>query len=122
MGNNFSQSNVPQDLNMQALRSAITSAGDVAKGCRFAVMIRPSGGKLVNMVPRDLVYMCEAAEFPGRCFDVSQIRYWGAGQVFPNNTLYETSNLSFKLNDKITSADFSFTFCSSCSLQFHFNF
>ena len=95
MGNNFSQSNVPQDLNMQALRSAITSAGDVAKGCRFAVMIRPSGGKLVNMVPRDLVYMCEAAEFPGRGFDVTQIRYWGAGQVFPNNTLYETSNLSF---------------------------
>jgi hypothetical protein len=95
MGNNFSQSNVPQYLDIQSLRSAFTKAGDVAKGCRFAAVIRPNGDKILNLIPRDLIYMCESVEFPGRGFDVTQIRYWGAGQVFPNNTLYETSNMSF---------------------------
>lgn len=84
---------------MQSIRSAITAAGEFAKGCRFAVLIRSSGSangsKILNLIPRDLVYMCDAIEFPGRGFDVTQIRYWGAGQVFPNNTLYETSNMSF---------------------------
>jgi len=95
MGNNFSQSSVPQNLDVQSLRSAITSAGDVAKGCRFAAVIQPNGPKIVNIVPRDLVYMCDAVEFPGRGFDITEIRYWGPGQIFPNNTKYETCNMSF---------------------------
>ena len=100
MGNiKLNQTNVPQNLDMQSIRSAIASSIELAKACRFVAVIHASGSaegsKITNLIPRDLLYFCESVEFPGRGFDVTQIRYWGAGQVFPNNTLYETANMSF---------------------------
>jgi hypothetical protein len=96
MGTNFSQVNVPQNLDMQSLKAAADSAGQYAKGCRFAAVIKPTGSSIIGLIPRDLVYMCEAVEFPGRGFDITEIRYWGPKQVFPNNVMYGSGiNMQF---------------------------
>lgn len=75
--------------------AATNAAGPLAKGCRFLALIQPAGGAISNLVPRDLMYMCESVEYPGRGFDVTQIRYYGPSQVFPNNTMYNTANMQF---------------------------
>lgn len=75
--------------------AATNAAGPLAKSCRFLALIQPAGGAISNLVPRDLMYMCESVEYPGRGFDVTQIRYYGPSQVFPNNTMYNTANMQF---------------------------
>ena len=88
----YQASNPPRNLRMSDIEAAINGAGPLAKSCRFAVMITPT----TNLsVPNDLMYMCESVEFPGRGFDVTQIRYYGPSQVMPNNTMYNTANMQF---------------------------
>lgn len=96
MGNNFKQNNVPQKLDLQSLRAAADNAGQYAKSCRFVALIQPTGERIANLVPRDLLYMCEAVEFPGRGFNTTEIRYWGPSQVMPNNVMYGSGiNMQF---------------------------
>jgi hypothetical protein len=73
---------------MNDVLRAANGAGQFAKGCRFAVRIVPSGNAILNLKMDDLIYMCDSVEYPGRGFDVTQIRYYGASQIFPNNTMY----------------------------------
>lgn len=88
------QENVPQSLSLNDFRSAADAAGQYAKNCRFVVRIgQPTG--LSQKIPNDLHLMCEAVEFPGRGFNVTETRYYGPSQSFPNNTMYNTSNMSF---------------------------
>lgn len=91
----YTPSNSPKNLNLNDLMRASDGAGQFAKQCRFAVRIVAEGGAINTLIPDDLIYMCDAVEYPGRGFDVTQIRYYGPGQVFPNNTLYNTANMSF---------------------------
>jgi len=97
----YQPTNIPINLNLNDLKSAADNAGQYAKSCRFVVRIGASsltGGssilKIMNTT-KDFIYMCEAVEFPGRGFDVTQIRYNGPSQVFPNNTMYNQASLSF---------------------------
>lgn len=92
---NYNPSNPPKNLSMSEFYKASKNAGSFAKQCRFAVRIIPYGASVSNLNNDSLVYMCDAVEFPGRGFDVTQIRYYGPGQVFPNNTMYNTTNISF---------------------------
>lgn len=96
-------SNSPTGLDVNNFRSALDSLGQVAKSCRFAVTITPvqgSQGNLLNALsyrselPK-MIYVCDVAEFPGRGFNVSETRYYGPAQVFPNNTVYQPANFSF---------------------------
>ena len=43
----------------------------------------------------DLIYMCDAAQLPGRGFGVTEVRYYGPSQALPNNSEYETASFSF---------------------------
>ena len=92
---NYSPQNPPRNLSMNQFRAAVDNAGQFAKQCRFVVRINGAGSAINDLISNDLMYMCDAVEFPGRGFDVTQIRYYGPGQVFPNNTMYNTTNLSF---------------------------
>lgn len=93
----YSTTNLPTNLSMNDVKSAIDSAGQYAKGCRFIVRIQAEGQSITNIMAgtKDFIYMCDAVEFPGRGFDVTQIRYNGPGQVFPSNVLYQQASLSF---------------------------
>ena len=82
-----------KDLNMLRFRSVLDSGGSLAKACRYVVAIRPPTA--LKTFPRDLHYLCEAADLPGRGFAVSQIRYYGPSQVLPNNTEYQPLALTF---------------------------
>ena len=96
-------SNVPTNLEIKDFLSRVNLLGGLAKSCRFAVRfnIRSTTNiNLLNALPyRDrlsnLLYVCDAVEFPGRGFETSQIRYYGPSQTLPNNSEYGPCNLSF---------------------------
>ena len=98
----YSSTNMPTNLSMNDVKSAIDNAGQYAKGCRFIVRIQAAGPSIVNLMKgtRDFMYLCDAVEFPGRGFDVTQVRYNGPGQVFPSNVLYQQCTLSFLCRTK----------------------
>lgn len=96
-------SNVPTSLNMVDFLSKVNSLGGPANQCRFAVRfnIRNTSGSnnILNTLPysnnlKDLVYVCDAVEFPGRGFGVSTFRQNGPSQSVPNNAEYQPCNLS----------------------------
>lgn len=95
---NIRQSNLPQKLNMDDFISALDNLGSVAKSCRFIAKIMPNSDTLKSRLPNsdDFHLICDAAEFPGRGFNVTEARYYGPTRVFPNNTVYDSGyNLSF---------------------------
>ena len=90
--NQVSQTGI-KDLDMQKFRSTLDNGGSAAKGCRFMVVVRPP--QTLKSFPTDLHYLCETAELPGRGFGVTQARYYGPLQMFPNNTEYQPLSLTF---------------------------
>lgn len=90
----FTPQNPPTNLTMLDVNSMLNSLGGPAKQCRFAVRIVPVGtsNMLTSMgygaFMRDLTYMCEATELPGRGFDIAEARYYGPGFNRPRNTKY----------------------------------
>jgi hypothetical protein len=94
----YSTNSLPTSLSMQDVRSAIDNGGQYAKGCRFIVKIQAEGQSIINIMngTKDFVYLCDAVEFPGRGFNVTEVRYNGPSQVFPSNVEYGAGlNLSF---------------------------
>jgi hypothetical protein len=94
-------SNAPTRLSMVDFHSMMDLYGGLAKSCRFAAMIKPSGSYLQRAasstgVMRDLTYLCEATEFPGRGFENVDL-YYGHGPKFklPFQTNYEDINMTF---------------------------
>lgn len=106
----FSAPNAPTELELSRMISSLDGNESVAKGCRFVVRINMSG-----LLPRlsysnsigDLIYACDAAEFPGRGFMVTEVRYYGPKQLMPNNTIYgDGINLSFICRSKTLERQF----------------
>lgn len=82
-----------KDLSMGRFRSVLDTGGSLAKACRYIVAVRPP--TTLKTFPRELHYLCEAAELPGRGFSVVQTRYYGPSQMFPVNSEYQPINLTF---------------------------
>lgn len=90
-----------QFLSMNDFFSNSTKYGGLAKSARFIVRVLPnsfmsSSGAFM----RDLTYLCESAEFPGRGFMAADIRYYGPNFKVPYQTSYEDLNLTFICRDK----------------------
>jgi hypothetical protein len=84
---------------MESFKAVSEDYGSLAKSCRFAVRILPTGinnplRQYYDMF-RDLIYLCEVAEFPGRGFESISYRYYGPEQKQPFQTRYEDINLTF---------------------------
>lgn len=81
--------------------------GGLAKSCRFAVRINLptfatfSPDRTANLITdgaaitQELVYLCEAAEMPGRGFVNADVRYYGPNQKLPVLTQYEDTTMTF---------------------------
>ncbi|NDB58622.1 hypothetical protein EB001_09265 [bacterium] len=82
-----------KDLSMGRFKSVLDNGGSLAKACRYIVAIKPP--TTIKSFPRELHYLCEAAEFPGRGFSVVQTRYYGPSQMYPVNSEYQPLNLTF---------------------------
>lgn len=97
----FTPQNPPKKLTMLDVNSAINSLGAPAKSCRFAVRISPVGQNNFmtslgySQLMRDMTYLCEATELPGRGFDFIEARYYGAPFKVPRNTTYDTISMTF---------------------------
>lgn len=91
--------NPPTALEINKAIAALDDNNGPARGCRFIVRINLPQ-VLMQLSYSDkvsqLIYACDAAEFPGRSFQVSEVRYYGPKMVMPGNTTYGDSiNLSF---------------------------
>jgi len=91
--------NAPRALDMESFKVVSDAYGSLAKSCRFAVRILPTGLnnplKQYYQTFQDLVYLCEVAEFPGRGFQNVDLRYYGPSFKMPFQTSYEDINLTF---------------------------
>lgn len=85
-------------LGMDRFRGISSSDGGPAKSNRFLVQI--SGGPFDVSELRDLSFLCEATELPGRGFMSTDIRYYGPNFKAPYQTVYEDMNLTFICRDK----------------------
>lgn len=95
---NIPISNAPQSLSMVDFKAISDDYGGPAKSCRFAVRINPQG-RLIQQIAggftQDLVYLCEAAEYPGRGFLNVDVRYYGPNIKLPYQPTYEDITLTF---------------------------
>lgn len=89
--------NAPKNLTMQDFKSTVDEFGGLAKSCRFITVIRPMGQLIAPYITftRDLLYLTEIAELPGRGFMNIDVRYYGPSHKLPFQTTYEDMNLSF---------------------------
>jgi hypothetical protein len=94
-------SNAPSiDASSVAIFRAIADAhGGLARSNRFVVRIEPQGPLLIQLGPidivRDLQFLTELAEIPGRGFQNIDLRYYGPSFKLPFQTSYEDLNLGF---------------------------
>lgn len=87
------------NLKMNNILSKMNEGKGPARSARFVVQINawnllPTGTDL-DSIRKDLVYLCEVAEFPGRSFMNSDIRYYGPSVKFPFQSVYEDVNFTF---------------------------
>lgn len=95
----------PQNLSMQNFRSVSDDKDGLAKSCRFVVVIRPVGTFLsqstgASAMTRDLMYLCETAELPGRGLLSLDLRYYGPNFKLPIQSQYEDINMTFLCRTK----------------------
>lgn len=91
-------SNAPEQLSMVDFAATVDRFGGPAKSCRFAVRINPVGDLLRQIsggFERELIYLCEAAEYPGRGFLNLDVRYYGPNFKLPYQPSYEDITLTF---------------------------
>lgn len=83
----------PDDMSMTRFKAIADNYGSLAKQCRFAVIIRPTGRRVADMATnmRDITYLCTTAEFPGRAVEPMANRYYGPEFNLPRNSKYPDS-------------------------------
>lgn len=96
-------SNIPvidplRSLSMNDFRAWNSVYGGLAKSARFIVRIFPARYHYTmgyGDFLRQFVYLCEAAEMPGRNFVNADVRYYGPNQKLPVKTQYEDTTMTF---------------------------
>jgi hypothetical protein len=87
------------NIGMDDFLAVSDSHEGLAKSARYAVRILPAGNLLnilnSNGIMRDLTYLCEATEFPGRGLQTVDVRYYGPTFKMPFVTQYEDINMTF---------------------------
>lgn len=93
----------------------MTRYGGPAKSNKFCVIFRPRNPQFNqltgfsvnsdNMI-RDIPFLCEVAELPGRGLETVDTRYYGPNQKLPFQSRYEDINLSFICRSQSTERQF----------------
>lgn len=98
-------SNAPEVPSMGLLYSVASEFNGLAKTAKFMVKITPDGPDNImnfsgyNKAIKDLTFLCEAAEFPGRGMMTTDIRYYGPNFKAPFQSSYEDLNLTFLVRE-----------------------
>ena len=104
--------NVPAGLAPNFWLSSVNDG--FTKACRFVVRINQTTELRSRFAypgndatfTRDLIYMCESAELPGRAFMNLDVRYYGPNQKLPFQSVYEDINLTFLVRAKSEEREF----------------
>jgi hypothetical protein len=97
----FKIDNQPTFLRMTDFYAHSSIFGGLARSCRFAVQIVPSGidsfliRKGYGDFMRQFTYLCELAEFPGRGWDMIDMSYHGPNFKIPYRTEYQETAMTF---------------------------
>ena len=96
-------------IGMPDFQALYSKYGELSKSSRFLVMFNPPGAVLkypnntgTTYPARDLTFLCESAEIPGRGFMSSDLRYYGPSFKIPYQTTYEDINLTFLIRDRFS--------------------
>lgn len=98
--------NPPNNLDLQTFRALIDGHEGIASPSRFMVRFNLTGTRLTPSllagrgIVRDLSYLCEITDMPGRSFDTFPVRYYGPNQALPLNTNYDTIDMQFICRNK----------------------
>jgi len=90
--------NAPQNLTMQDFRAISDSYGGLARSARFVARITPSGSRIAGYgggMIRDLMYLCEIADMPGREIGTHTVHYYGPDLKVPAQTAYQDFDMTF---------------------------
>lgn len=89
--------NAPRQLDMNTFKALADAHDGMAKSCRYVSVIRPVGAFIAGYtnIARELMYLTEVAEMPGRGYMSVDTRYYGPNQKFPYQTTYEDMNMTF---------------------------
>lgn len=89
--------NPPTDITMADFKAMSDSHKGLAFSARYIVRIVPQGEFIAGYgaIARDLMYLCEAAEYPGRGLESVDVRYNGPNFKMPFKSAYEEMNLTF---------------------------
>lgn len=113
--------NTITELDMQKFRSVSSASGGPAKSNRFLVEI--TNAPVINSgVERDLMFLCEAAELPGRGFMSTDVRYYGPNFKAPYQTVYEDLNLTFICRDQFLERQYFDDWMDYINPNFSYNF
>lgn len=96
---NIPITNPPANLTMVDVLAMTSAYGGLAKSCRYIVRVVPQGTYLVQSgyseFMKQLTYMCEVAELPGRSFMNMDARYYGPNFKMPFQSTYEDTTFTF---------------------------
>lgn len=98
--------NTITELELNQFRAVSAAAGGPAKSNRFIMQLSGAPVGLDIGVQRDLSFLCEAIEYPGRGFMSTDIRYYGPNFKVPYQTVYEDLNLTFICRDEFFEREF----------------
>jgi len=118
--------NGPVLPSMYEVKSQSSRYGGLAKSAKFMVRMYPqrpdSYLRNASVIMQDFTYLCEAAEFPGRGFISTDVRYYGPNFKVPNQTTYEDLNLSFLCRDAFLERQFFDTWMELINPNATYNF
>jgi hypothetical protein len=101
----------PKNNDLNDFRAVLGRYSGLSKTNKFVVQIVPSVA-LVNMfegakdIIRDLQFLCEVSELPGRSIATSEVRYYGPSVKFPFQTAYTEISLTFICRGDLFERDF----------------
>lgn len=95
----FQIENTIDDLTMQRFRSVMDQYGGLAKSARFIARIIPAspGAAILGStsILRDLVYLCDTIDIPGRELGTHSVHYYGPDLTVPVQSAYSTFDAYF---------------------------
>ena len=120
--------NTPEIPSMGLLYAVSSQFNGLAKTAKFAVKIIPDGpDNIMNNSGygrglRDLTFLCEAAEFPGRGMMTTDIRYYGPNFKTPFQTSYEDLNLTFLVRENFLEREIFDSWMETINPNFNYDF
>lgn len=109
---NFSIPNAPEVNSLEQFTSIINRYGaGLAQSCRYMVVLNSpkvlyDNSPVFRSVIKDMSFLCEQAEIPGKNITVNDARYYGPNFKYPVQTEYTDITMTFIVRDEMYEKEF----------------